>query len=80
MSCDMIQQVFGVSDQANTNWAGQPQKIAIGLKFPIEEEEGLHCVVKTKGLISCAVTAELVCVFVFAYYAEAGFLMTWLIW
>ena len=34
---------------------------------------------KTKALISCAVTSQLICVFVFAY-AKAGFLMTWLIW
>ena len=32
-------------------------------------------VAKTKVLISCAVTAQLICVFVFAY-AKAGFLMT----
>ena len=35
-------------------------------------------VVKTKALISCAVTAQLICVFVFAY-AKACFLMTRLI-
>ena len=36
-------------------------------------------VAKTKALISCAVTAQLVCAFVFAY-AKSGFLMTWLIY
>ena len=36
------------------------------------------CVAKTKALISCAVTAQLICVFVFAY-AKAGFLTTKLI-
>ena len=30
------------------------------------------CVAKTKALISCAVTAQLICVFVFAY-AKNGF-------
>ena len=35
-------------------------------------------IAKTKALISCAVTAQLICVFVFAY-AKAGFLITRLI-
>ena len=30
-------------------------------------EEGLYYVAKTKKLISCAVTAQLICVFVFAF-------------
>ena len=33
-------------------------------------------VAKTKALISCAVTAQLVCVFVFAYMQKASFLIT----
>ena len=33
-------------------------------------------VAKTKALISCKVTAQLICVFVFAYMQKAGFLMT----
>ena len=33
-------------------------------------------VAKTKALISCAVTVQLICVFVFAYMQKAGFLMT----
>ena len=36
-------------------------------------------VTKTKTLISFAVTAKLICVFVFAYMQKAGFLMTRLI-
>ena len=38
-----------------------------GLKFRIKDEEGLYYVAKTKVLISCAVTAQLICAFVFAY-------------
>ena len=33
---------------------------------------------KTKVLISCAITAQLICVFVFAYAKKNSFLMTWL--
>ena len=33
-------------------------------------------VAKTKALISCAVTAQLICAFVFAYMEKAGFLQT----
>ena len=33
-------------------------------------------VAKTKALISCAVTAQLICVFVFANMQKAGFLIT----
>ena len=44
---------FGVSDQTDPNWAVQPQKIARGLNFRIEEVGGgLHYVAKTKTLIS----------------------------
>ena len=45
----------------------QQQKIARDLKFRIKEEEGFDYVAKTKALISCAVTAQLICSFVFAY-------------
>ena len=41
--------------------------MARGLKFRIKKVERLHYVVKTKALISCAVTAQLICAFVFAY-------------
>ena len=34
------------------------------------------CVAKTKALISCAVTAQLICVFVYAYAKKNGFLTT----
>ena len=47
------------------------QKMARGLKFQIKKAEGLYYlhvyVVKTKTLISCVVTAQLICTFVFAY-------------
>ena len=33
----------------------------------LESVEGLFYVAKTKALISCAVTAQLICAFVFAY-------------
>ena len=36
-------------------------------------------VAKTKALISFAVTAKLICVFVFSHRQIAGFLMIWLI-
>ena len=43
--------VFGVSNQSDNNQAIQPQKMAIGLKFPIQETEGLYniYVAKNKG-------------------------------
>ena len=49
--------------------------MARGLKFQIKEVAGLYylsrdctiCLAKTKELISFAVTAKLICVFVFAY-------------
>ena len=37
------------------------------------------CVAKTKALISFAVTAKLVCAFVFTYMQIVGFLMQWII-
>ena len=42
--------------------------MARGLKFWMQKVEGCTIyVAKTKGLISCAVTAQLICAFVFAY-------------
>ena len=38
----MRKPVFGVSDQSDTNWAVQPQKMARGLKFGILIEEGVY--------------------------------------
>ena len=50
-------------NRSDTNWAVQAQKRARSLKF-------WNCtirVAKTKALISFAVTAKLICVFVLAY-------------
>ena len=52
---------------SDTNKAEQPQKMARGLKFWISEVEELYHVVKTKTLIICTVTMQLICAFVFAF-------------
>ena len=53
---------------SDTNQAVQLQKMARGLKFWIKKVKGLDCVCsENKALISFAVTAKLICVFVFAY-------------
>ena len=51
------------STRSDTNWAVQSLKIAIGFK---KKRNCTIRVVKTKALISCAVTAQLICAFVFA--------------
>ena len=58
-----------VRTRSDTNLPVQLQKRARRLKFWIEEEEEYCtiCVAKTKALISFAVTAKLVCAFVFVY-------------
>ena len=53
----MRKQQFGFPTRSNTNQPVQSQKQARGLKFWVEVEEILHCVGKTKALISCAITA-----------------------
>ena len=65
----------GVLTWSHTDRAVQPHKMARGLKFRIQEVEGSHYirVVKTKVLISFAVTAKLICVFVFAYAKKKWF-------
>ena len=51
-----------------TAWAVQPQKQARSLKFLFKKKRNCMIgVAKTKALISCAVTAQLICIFVFAY-------------
>ena len=57
----------GFPTTSYTNPAIQSQKMAIGLKCYIYEIEGLFYVGKKKVLISCAVTAQLISCFVFAY-------------
>ena len=75
---------------SDTNRAVQRLKIATStcrsLKFHtcIKEEEGLHCTIcveKTKALISCSVTTQLICsfAFVYMYVPKAVFLIMRLI-
>ena len=79
LSRDSRNRSSGFSTRSDTNRAVQLQMIGRCLKFRILEEEGLYYLCsKKKALISCAVTAQLICGFVFAY-AKAGFLMTCLI-
>ena len=57
-------------NRSDTNQAAQSQRQARSLKFRIKQEEEVYypcSVAKTKALISFAVTAKLVCAFVFAY-------------
>ena len=64
----MRKPVFVVFDlRSDTNQAVQLQKMDRGLKFWIWKVEGLYYVAKTKALISFAVTAKLICIFVFVY-------------
>ena len=50
-----------------TNRAAQPHKMARSLKFHRKKRDCTIYVAKIKALISFAVTAKLICVFVFAY-------------
>ena len=64
----MRKPMFWFPTRLDTNQAVQLQKMARGLKFRIKKVEGLYYVCsETKALISFAVTAKLICVFVFAY-------------
>ena len=60
----MRKPTFCFPTRSDTNQAVQLPKMARGLK---EKVEGLYYLTKTKALISFAVTAKLVCIFVFAY-------------
>ena len=53
-------------NRSDTNQAVQSQKQARSLKFRKKRKCTIR-VAKTKALISFAVTAKLICVFVFAY-------------
>ena len=55
--------------RSNTNQAAQPQKMVKGLKFRMHEVEGLYFLCsENKGADQrYCVTAQLICVFVFAY-------------
>ena len=58
----------GFPTRSDPNQAVQPHKTARGLKFRIKIEEGLYYPYsENKALISFAITAKLICVFVFAY-------------
>ena len=53
---------------SDTNQAVQLQKMVRGMKFRFRKRKDCTVyVAKTKALISFAVTAKLICVFVFAY-------------
>ena len=63
----MINRSSGFSTRSDTNQAVRPQKMARSLKFGFRKLR--DCTIrkaKTKALISFAVTAKLICVFVFA--------------
>ena len=62
-------QSLGFPTRSRTNWPKQLQKMARSLKFCIKEEA------KTKVLISCAVTAQLICVFVFCTCKDQFFFL-----
>ena len=64
----MRKPTFWFPTWSDTIQAVQLQKMARGLKFSIRKK--MDCtirVAKTKALINFAVTAKLICVFVFAY-------------
>ena len=62
--------------QGTTETSLYSHKQVRSLRFWITEEGGCTiCAVKTKVQISFAVTAKLVCTFVFAYMQIVGFLM-----
>ena len=59
---------FGFPTRSNRTRPVQSQTKARSLKFQIKVEEGFTIrVAKTEALISCAVTAQLICAFVFAF-------------
>ena len=56
----------GLPTRSDTNQAVQQKKMARGWKFRIWEVEGLYSLWKeTKALISCVITTQLICAFVF---------------
>ena len=59
----------GFLTRSEANETVQPQRLHIGLK----KMNFNTCVAKTKMLISCAVTAQLVSFFTFAYAKKMGF-------
>ena len=68
MSLVMRKPGSGFPTRFDTNRSVQSHKMARSLKFRLKEVEGLYYPYsETKALISFAVTAKLICVFVFAY-------------
>ena len=64
----MKKPIMWILTRSDKNQALQPLEMARGLKFCTKEVEILYYpVAKTKALISFAVTAKLICVFVLAY-------------
>ena len=59
-------QQFGFSARSSTYWPVQPREEARSLKFQNQRNFTIH-VAKTKTMISCAVTAQLVSTFVITY-------------
>ena len=70
----------GFLNMSDTNQAVQSQKIARGWKYRISEVE------KTKALLSCRITVQLICGFVFRYsksrisHGEAQIILDILTW
>ena len=63
----------GFPTMSDTKRIEQPLKIARGMKFGLRKWRNCtFYVAKTKALISCAVTEQLICAFVFAY-AKSSF-------
>ena len=68
MTEKLLTGTLSLNTNEQTNWPVQPQKMARGLKIYIKKVEGLcYLYSKNKALISCAVTVQLICGFVFAY-------------
>ena len=71
MSCVIRKSVFKVSNQVRHKPGCSATEDGQWLEISDLENRGIHCsticVTKTKMLISCAVTAQLICAFVFTY-------------
>ena len=72
----MRKTVFGFLTRSDKKRAVKPQKMAKGLKFRIRKKtECTIYVEKTKALISCAATMQLICAFVFNM--KKGFILSY---
>ena len=68
----MRKSVFGVSEQVRHKPGCKATED--GYRLDILDQDG-RGIVLTKALISCAVTAQLICVFVFSHILKSGFFM-----